>query len=234
MENSIVLNNVRKEVMIHNQKEIILDIEELKVKDGEQLALMGPSGSGKTTLLKLISGIITPTSGTIELIGERINTKSEKEMDHFRGQYIGMVFQEFQLFESMSALQNVMIQTLAISDSNQKQVKDKARSLLIELGLEKRMNQTVHLLSRGEKQRVAIARALLNNPKVLLIDEPTSNLDTRNGLAIIKLIQQLSKDNNSTLITVTHDSNVANCFPRIEKIENINRVYSKALKEVLI
>lgn len=220
--------------MIHNQKEIILDIEELKVKDGEQLALMGPSGSGKTTLLKLISGIITPTSGTIELIGERINTKSEKEMDHFRGQYIGMVFQEFQLFESMSALQNVMIQTLAISDSNQKQVKDKARSLLIELGLEKRMNQTVHLLSRGEKQRVAIARALLNNPKVLLIDEPTSNLDTRNGLAIIKLIQQLSKDNNSTLITVTHDSNVANCFPRIEKIENINRVYSKALKEVLI
>ncbi|MBM7618234.1 ABC-type lipoprotein export system ATPase subunit [Bacillus tianshenii] len=218
---------------MNKQKEEILNIDSLVVSKGDQLAIMGPSGSGKTTLLRLLSGLVLPASGTIQLLGEELTCKTEKERDEFRGRNIGMVFQEFQLFPAMTAVENVLVQQLANSSLDKKYAKEKAVSLLRELGLEKRLQNRVMQLSRGEQQRVAIARALLNNPQILLVDEPTSNLDIKTGIHIMNQIQDISRTNGTTLITVTHDVHIANGFTRMITMEEINKSYSGVLKEVL-
>jgi putative ABC transport system ATP-binding protein len=194
---------------------------------------MGPSGSGKTTLLKLLSGLILPTSGSISLLNKTLTDKSEKERDQFRGHNIGMVFQDFQLFPSMTATENVLVQQLANPTMTKAEAKEQAIQLLTQLGLHSRLDKQVSVLSRGEQQRVAIARALLNRPKILLVDEPTSNLDVKTGHAIMKQIQEISHDNQCSLVTVTHDPHIANSFSKVVKMEHINKSYSNVLKEVL-
>lgn len=233
MREAISCQDIRFEVTVNNQKEEIVNIDSLHIREGEQLALMGPSGSGKTTLLRLLSGLILPTSGSIMILNEVLNEKTEKERDQFRGQNIGMVFQEFQLFPTMTAIENVLVQQLANPTMSKRNAKEQAVSILVELGLEKRMQNRVSLLSRGEQQRVAIARALLNRPKLLLVDEPTSNLDVKTGINIMKHIQEISEMNQCTLITVTHDPHIAHIFSKVITMEDINKSYSTVLKEVL-
>lgn len=233
MREAISCQDIRFEVTVNNQKEEIVNIDSLHIREGEQLALMGPSGSGKTTLLRLLSGLILPTSGSIMILNEVLNEKTEKERDQFRGQNIGMVFQEFQLFPTMTAVENVLVQQLANPTMSKRNAKEQAVRILVELGLEKRMQNRVSLLSRGEQQRVAIARALLNQPKLLLVDEPTSNLDVKTGINIMKHIQEISEMNQCTLITVTHDPHIAHIFSKVITMEDINKSYSTVLKEVL-
>jgi len=175
----------------------------------ESLLITGDSGVGKTTLLHLLGGLLRPLSGEINLDGVSINSFSEKQLDDFRGKNIGMVLQQNHFVEAFSVLENVMLASwLATGEKD----KLKAKSLLEHLHLEKHWNKLPSQLSVGQQQRVSIARALINNPKVLLADEPTSSLDDSNTLKVAKLLENLAKEFNTALIIVTHDSRLKERF----------------------
>lgn len=232
MEQSIVCSSIHKSVSFQQTEETILEMDSFIIHQGEQIAIMGPSGSGKTTLLNLVSGLDVPTSGKIEVFGETISALSEEERGIFRGKHIGIVFQEFQLFPYMTAIENILVQGMANQIYTKGEAIKKAKELLIQVGLENRLEHKVRMLSKGQQQRVAIARALFHNPKLLLVDEPTSNLDAKTGLDVIDLIKKVSKELNCTLVVVTHDKIIANLFSRIEYMESLNNTYAKIITEV--
>ncbi len=188
-----------------NELNVLKDIT-FHVKAGESLAIMGPSGSGKTTLLGLCAGLDQATSGDIMIDGQSLTSMSEDERAALRKQYVGFIFQNFQLLPTLTALENVMV-PLELKKSPD--AKNKALSLLDKVGLSGRTHHFPSQLSGGEQQRVAIARAFANAPKILFADEPTGNLDADTGDNIEDLIFQMNKDQNTTLILVTHDPNLA-------------------------
>ncbi|OZM55943.1 hypothetical protein CIB95_14870 [Lottiidibacillus patelloidae] len=232
MEVAIQCEHVKKIVTNLEKQEMILKVETFKVNKGEQVVLMGPSGSGKTTLLHLLAGLEKPSSGRITIFNEELSQLSEKQRDRFRGNHIGIVFQEFQLFPYMSAMENILIQNLASTKFSGREAKEKAERLLQKLGLAHRKHSKVSLLSKGEQQRVAIARALLHKPKLLLVDEPTSSLDVKSGMEVVALLKEICTEEKTTLLLVTHDPTVANEFARVEKMDNLNEIYAKMLNEV--
>jgi len=186
----------------------------LKVYRGEMIAVVGPSGSGKTTLLNLIGTLDKPTSGKIYIDGEDITTKSEKELTFLRRKKIGFVFQFYNLIPVLTAYENVEL-PLLISGAPKKERKERVKRLLEMVGLGDRMNHRPDELSGGEQQRVAIARALVNNPSIVLADEPTGDLDTETGLMVVQLMRKLAKEENSTVIMVTHDPQISGIADRI-------------------
>ena len=186
----------------------------LKVYRGEMVAVVGPSGSGKTTLLNLIGTLDKPTSGKIYIDGEDITTKSEKELTLLRRRKIGFVFQFYNLIPVLTAYENVEL-PLLISGVPKKEREKRVRRLLEMVGLEDRMNHRPDELSGGEQQRVAIARALVNNPSIILADEPTGDLDTETGLMVVQLMRKLAKEEDSTVIMVTHDPQISEIADRI-------------------
>jgi len=186
----------------------------LKVYRGEMIAIVGPSGSGKTTLLNLIGTLDKPSSGKIFIDGEDITTKSEKELTLLRRNKIGFVFQFYNLIPVLTAYENVEL-PLLISGVSKEERKKRVKRLLEMVGLEDRMNHRPDELSGGEQQRVAIARALVNNPSLILADEPTGDLDTETGLMIVRLMRKLAKEEEATVIMVTHDPQVAEIADRI-------------------
>ncbi|WP_204524673.1 ABC transporter ATP-binding protein [Litchfieldia alkalitelluris] len=224
---------MNKIVSIQDEKETILDLDSFKINNKEQVAIMGPSGSGKTTLLNLMAGLDTPTNGSISVFGTELSKLSEQKRDEFRGQNIGMVFQEFQLFPYMTALENVLVQGIVGHNLKKREAISRGKELLEQMGLGKKVNQKVRVLSKGQQQRVAIARALFHHPKLLLVDEPTSNLDAKTGFEVIQLLQQVSLERECTLVVVTHDSSIAEQFTRIEYMQNLNKTYAEVLKEVV-
>ena len=177
------------------------------VKDKERIAIMGKSGSGKSTLLSLISGIIKPNSGTITLNSVSYESLKESQINDFRATNIGFVFQNFHLVSYLNALENVM---LPAKVCNVKNPKEKAIELLKSVGLSHRLDHLPAQLSGGEKQRVAIARALIHNPKIILADEPSGNLDEETGIEVMDTLFKLIEKNDMTLILVTHSKDVAN------------------------
>ncbi len=191
--------------------EAITDIN-LNVKKGEMVALMGPSGSGKSTLLHILGGIDIPTEGKVFIKDQDIFSLSEKKLAKFRNVNIGFVFQFHYLLPEFTALENVMI---PVQIYNKKGAKEKAEKILTRLGLEDRLNHKPSQMSGGEQQRVAIARAIVNNPSVLLADEPTGNLDTHNTQIVMELLKELNKKNNVTMVIATHDEEVAKYCDRI-------------------
>ncbi|MHA1832789.1 MAG: ABC transporter ATP-binding protein [Candidatus Baldrarchaeia archaeon] len=186
----------------------------LKVYRREMVAIVGPSGSGKTTLLNLIGTLDKPTSGKIYIDGEDITTKSEKELTLLRRRKIGFVFQFYNLIPVLTAYENVEL-PLLISGVPKKEREKRVRRLLEMVGLEDRMNHRPDELSGGEQQRVAIARALVNNPSIILADEPTGDLDTETGLMVVQLMRKLAKEENLTVIMVTHDPQISEIADRI-------------------
>jgi putative ABC transport system ATP-binding protein len=178
-----------------------------EVQKAQKVAIMGKSGSGKSTLLSLISGIIKPNEGDIILDGVSYKTLSESQINDFRATHIGFVFQNFHLVSYLNALENVMLPAKVCKIENPK---TKAQELLKSVGLEHRIEHLPSQLSGGEKQRVAIARALIHNPKIILADEPSGNLDDETGNAVMELLFKLIEKNNTTLILVTHSKEVAN------------------------
>lgn len=187
-----------------------LDGVDLAVSPGEMIALKGDSGSGKSTLLSLLAGLDRPTAGRLAVAGFDMKTISERDLNGFRCGIVGMVFQTFNLLPTLNALENVTLPAF-LAGKAPKDILPKARELLGWLGLDGRIDHFPGQLSGGEMQRVAIARALINDPAVILADEPTGNLDSDNGRVVIELLAELNQKQGRTLIIATH-SNIADPF----------------------
>jgi putative ABC transport system ATP-binding protein len=198
----------------------ILDIGQFHAAAGEQMVLVGKSGSGKTTLLHIIAGISRPDSGVVQIDGVDITRLPESVRDRFRADKLGYVFQTFNLLAPFSALENVM---LGMAFGRGGADAARARALLERVGLGHRLSHKPAMLSVGEQQRVAVARALANRPKVLLADEPTANVDAGHQQQIIDLLRATCREENVTLVLVTHTPEVARQFDRVEKLEELNR-----------
>ncbi|MBX5461168.1 MAG: ABC transporter ATP-binding protein [Steroidobacteraceae bacterium] len=185
---------------------------DLTVKAGEMIAIMGHSGSGKSTLMNVLGCLDTPTSGTYELDGVRVTGLSKNELADLRNQKLGFVFQGFNLLARTSALENVELPLLYDRSGRRRDTRELARKSLERVGLGARLDHHPSELSGGQQQRVAIARALVTEPKVVLADEPTGNLDTRTSLEIMALFQELN-DQGITILIVTHEPDIA-CYAR--------------------
>lgn len=202
----IELKNVSKVVRSGAEDLTILDNVSMTIPDGEFVAITGASGSGKSTLLGLIAGLDAPSSGGIFIDGDEVTTMSEDELATLRSGKIGFVFQSFHLIPSLTAFENVLIPMEIVG---MKEAKSRAEQLLVDVDLTNRGHHYPTELSGGEQQRIAIARAFANNPKILLADEPTGNLDSKNGQHIFDLMTELHRLNNVTLVLVTHDQTLA-------------------------
>ena len=202
----IILHNVTKTVQSGAEDLTILDNVSLEIPDGQFVAVTGASGSGKSTLLGLIAGLDAPSSGEILIDGANVTTMSEDQLAELRSEQIGFIFQSFHLIPSLTAFENVIIpmEILGLKDA-----KSRAAKLLEDVELTARGHHYPTELSGGEQQRVAIARAFANQPKILLADEPTGNLDSKNGNHIFDLMTDLHNQHNVTLILVTHDQSLA-------------------------
>lgn len=196
-----------------------LDGVSFAIDKGEMIAIMGPSGSGKSTLMSIVGCLDVPTGGSYMLDGEAVESMSESELAEIRGRKIGFVFQQFNLLARTSALENVML-PLTYAGVSGKKRNDLAMKALERVGLGDRTHHAPNELSGGQQQRVAIARALVNEPAILLADEPTGALDSKTGVEIMDLFQSLHKDSGQTVILVTHDSYVARHTDRIIKISD--------------
>lgn len=179
----------------------------LELKKGDFVAIQGPSGSGKTTLLNLLGGLDTPTSGEVWIEGINITSLSERKLPDIRCRRIGFIFQSYNLIPKMSALDNVEL-PMMFAKVPQNQRKAMAEKLLKKVGLEQRMHHNSSQLSAGEQQRVAISRALANDPAIVLMDEPTGNLDEDNTANIMRLIEQLNEEQKQTFVLTTHNTSI--------------------------
>jgi putative ABC transport system ATP-binding protein len=202
----ISLQNVTKTVRSGSELLTILDDVSFKIADGEFVAVTGASGSGKSTLLGLLAGLDAPTSGTIIVDGDNITAIGEDGLARLRSEKIGFIFQSFHLIPSLTAFENVLIPMEILGLSN---VRDRAARLIEAVDLTNRGHHYPAELSGGEQQRIAIARAFANSPKILLADEPTGNLDSKNGQHIFDLMKDLHRQHNVTLVLVTHDAHLA-------------------------
>lgn len=191
---------------------------DFEMKPGEFVAVMGPSGCGKSTLLNLVAGLDTPTDGEITLAGESLVGKSEDQLAIMRRQHIGIVFQFFNLLESMSVLENVTLPAV-IAGAPRKRAESRARDLLDLLGLADKTKEAPGVLSGGQRQRLAIARALANEPTLLLADEPTGALDSEGGHEVLELFRRLHAG-GQTILLVTHDDDVAAAGDRIVRMRD--------------
>lgn len=207
------LQNIFKDYQQDKLVVPVLKDVSLQVEEGEYVAIMGPSGSGKTTLMNIIGCLDRPTSGTYELAGESVLNLKDKELSFVRLNRIGFVFQSFQLMPRESALDNVSL-PLSYAGIKKKERRERARKALERVGLGDRANFKPTQLSGGQKQRVAIARAMVNNPKILLADEPTGALDSKSGKQIMELFEKLNEE-GVTIVMITHDVNIAKKAKRI-------------------
>lgn len=199
----IQIRNLRKTFTMGKQKVHALAGVDLDIAPGSLTVIMGPSGSGKSTLLYLLGGLDRPTSGTIQVNGRYLDQMDENDLGLFRRKSVGFIFQSFNLIPSMTAMQNVIFPMLFTGVSNKERQKQASR-MLSRVGLAKRALHRPTELSGGQQQRVAVARALVNNPPIILADEPTGNLDTSSGFGIMKLLSKLNLEGR-TVIVVTHD-----------------------------
>lgn len=213
--------HVSKKVMSGDSEITILNDINLSVKVGESVAILGASGSGKTTLLTLLAGLDLPTSGDIYLAKEHLNALSEEGRAKARANYIGFVFQSFQLLPTLTALENVML-PLELQYCEDSEARRRARDWLQQVGLSHRLDHYPATLSGGEQQRVAIARAFVAQPKLIFADEMTGNLDTHTGKMVSDILFSLNQKEKTTLILVTHDEALAShCEKRFHLQEGI-------------
>jgi putative ABC transport system ATP-binding protein len=218
MDNLIEIKDVKKIYEMGEEKLYALNGVTFNIEKNEYVAIMGPSGSGKSTLMNIIGCLDTPTSGEYCLNGKQVSDMDDNELAHIRNKEIGFVFQTFNLLGRSDALHNVELPLIYSGISKSERIR-KAEEALNNVGLGDRMKHKPNELSGGQRQRVAVARALVNNPSILLADEPTGNLDTKTGEEIMVLLSELSRKGN-TIIIVTHEENIANHANRIIKIRD--------------
>lgn len=207
----------------------VLDQVSFTVEQGTTLSIIGPSGSGKTTLLGLCAGLDVPTKGTISLMSFKLNAMDEDDRAYMRNQFVGFVFQNFQLLSTLTALENVMVPLELRGERN---VAAKARELLGRVGLGDRLNHYPSQLSGGEQQRVAMARAFITSPKILFADEPTGNLDEENANHITDLLFGMNREEKTTLILVTHNLELAQRTERIIQMKGGKVIVDKVVSIV--
>ncbi|MBL7871397.1 MAG: ABC transporter ATP-binding protein [Cyclobacteriaceae bacterium] len=195
----------------------VLDNVSFEAIQGTSLAIIGPSGSGKTTLLGLCAGLDIPTAGIISLMGFKLNVMDEDDRAYIRNQYVGFVFQNFQLLPTLTALENVMVPLELRGERN---VAPKAKDLLVRVGLGARFSHYPSQLSGGEQQRVAMARAFITSPRILFADEPTGNLDGESAAQITNLLFGMNREEKTTLILVTHNLELAKKTERILQMKD--------------
>lgn len=213
----IELKNVEKIVRSGDEQLTILHSLSLEIPDGQFISIVGASGSGKSTLLGLIAGLDAPSSGQILIDDADVTAMSEDKLASLRSEKIGFVFQSFHLIPSLTAFENVVI---PLEIAGAKNAKARANELLESVELTNRAHHYPSQLSGGEQQRIAIARAFANNPKILLADEPTGNLDSRNGAHVFELLTNLNKQRGATLILVTHDEELAANADRLIRLKD--------------
>jgi lipoprotein-releasing system ATP-binding protein len=210
----VLVENVKKSFVHEGRPVAILKGIELRIEEGEMLCIVGPSGAGKSTLLHMLGTLDLPSEGNIYFQGENITAYSSARLAEFRNQRIGFVFQFHHLLPEFTALENVTMPG-RIRGERPAELRDRARSLLDEVGLSQRLTHRPGELSGGEQQRVALARALIMQPKLVLADEPTGNLDTHTGTAMHELLFRLNQAHRTTFLVVTHSQDLAQKMPRV-------------------
>ena len=213
MSNLISLNSIKRHYDVGGELVRALDGVDVSINSNEYISIMGPSGSGKSTLMNIIGCLDTPTHGTYQVEGERVHDLDDDQLASIRNRKIGFVFQTFNLLPKSTALRNVEV-PLIYSNIPKIERLEMARNSLISVGLEDRLDHKPNELSGGQRQRVAIARALVNNPSIILADEPTGNLDSKSGIEIMKILYDLHQKGN-TIILVTHEKEIAMHASRI-------------------
>lgn len=219
MSSVVSIKNVEKTYVTESEKLTVLKNCNLEVEKGKKIVIVGESGSGKSTLLNIIGGIDTVTSGFVQAGEYKVSELKEKELSEYRSKYLGLIFQFHYLLKDFTALENVYMPALILG-SPKKQAIEKAKSLLFDVGVSERMNHLPSQLSGGERQRVAVARALINEPSLILADEPTGNLDPTNAVLIGDLLFGMVEKYQKTLLLVTHDLRLAENGDEIYKIVN--------------
>jgi len=214
----IQIEDLKKIYIMGTEKVKALNGVSLNISENEYVALMGPSGSGKSTLMNLLGLLDTPTSGTYDFKDAHVSEMSDGELAELRNKEIGFVFQTFNLLPRLSALDNVAL-PLVYSGMSKKSRLEKAREVLTSVGLGDRVDHKPNELSGGQRQRVAIARALVNDPSIILADEPTGNLDTKTSIEIMAIFEKLH-NNGNTIILVTHEPDIASHAHRIIKLRD--------------
>lgn len=202
------------------KKRIILDELNLTVNDGESVAIVGPSGSGKTTLLNMVGALDRPDAGEVLLDGESVFSKNEKQLAEFRNQSIGFVFQMHHLLPQLNLVENILLPVIARQKKVDDPSRQRAEALTQKLGISDLKHQKPGELSGGECQRTAVARALINQPKILLADEPTGALDQHSSDQLADLLLKLNKEEKTSLIVVTHSMSLASKMDKIYQLEN--------------
>ncbi len=215
----LVVRNLTKQFTLADESLSILAGVDLTLNRGEALAITGPSGSGKSTLLYILGVLDQPTAGEVIQFNQNPFVLSDKEQAEFRNQNIGFIFQDHHLMPQFSVLENVLIPTM-VHQGTSSDAEERARHLLERVGLKDRLNHRPAQISGGERQRVAVCRALINNPRLLLADEPTGNLDRANTEAIGKLLLEINQEQNTILICVTHSSELAALFPQHQRLRD--------------
>jgi putative ABC transport system ATP-binding protein len=223
----LTFQSVHKSFKGSNESINVVKNVDFKVDQGEFVAIIGPSGSGKSTLLGLAAGLDKPDNGQILLDGVSLSELSEDQLANLRSSKIGFIFQNFQLLPNLTAIENVAVPLMVSSSLSEKEIYNKSRELLKSVHMEHREKHFPLQLSGGEEQRIAIARSFINDPKILFADEPTANLDSKNGEIVMQLLQDLNKKKGSTLIVVTHDLTVARLADRILEMKDGELIESK-------
>ena len=214
----IVFDNVSKIYGDDESKAVVaLDSASLEVKQGEFIGIIGPSGSGKSTFLSIAGALIKPTKGKVLINGKDISTLSEKELANVRLNEIGFILQTSNLIPYLSALDQLIL-VKDMSGKISKEDREKAVSLLIDFGLSDRLNHYPNALSGGERQRIAVARAFMNDPEIILADEPTASLDTKRGYEVMDLLSKQAKQHNKAVVLVTHDERMLSYCQRVIQI----------------
>ena len=218
-ESLIKITNIKRNFSLGNETVYVLKGIDLEIKKGEYVALMGPSGSGKSTLMNLLGCLDTPTSGNYILNGKDVSKMKDDELAEIRNKEIGFVFQTFNLLPRTTALDNVALPMIYAGYSKSERVA-RATDVLQQVNLADRMDHQPNQLSGGQRQRVAIARALVNKPSIILADEPTGNLDSKNSHEILSLFKELNEKEGVSILMVTHDSKIASYSSKLLYIKD--------------